>query len=258
MVKRLLILAVFVAVAAGAAHGMQDPIAKIREADLKSDLFALAGDAMRGREGGTLDEMAASAWVAERARQAGMLPAGDNGTYFQFFPLERLRVSPGSSVTLNGKVLRMGRDVVTDALVLANVDAPVTIVTGETFEGLALKDRVLVVRYAPAQQPTPELAPEVEPRCVPGSAGSSAASPHPRRPRSWPSSPTLRSSNGTASRRHSLAARTASTRTAPQSRALRRAGCPCSTCGSPRWASPSLQIRGWWRRFSPTASPIHP
>ena len=48
---------------------------------------------MRGREGGTLDEMTASAWVAERAREAGLLPAGDNGTYFQFFPLERFRVS---------------------------------------------------------------------------------------------------------------------------------------------------------------------
>ena len=31
--------------------------------------------------------------LVERARDAGMLPAGDNGTYFQFFPLERLRVS---------------------------------------------------------------------------------------------------------------------------------------------------------------------
>ena len=90
---------------------MQDPIDKIREADLKADLFALAGDAMRGREGGTLDEMTASVWVAEHAREAGLLPAGDNGTYFQFFPLERFRVSASSTVTLGGKSLRMGRDV---------------------------------------------------------------------------------------------------------------------------------------------------
>ena len=44
--------------------GQQDPIDRIREADLRSDLFALAGDAMRGREAGTLDEMTASAWAA--------------------------------------------------------------------------------------------------------------------------------------------------------------------------------------------------
>ena len=96
------------------AHAQRagDPIDRIREADLKADLFALAGDAMRGREGGTLDEMTASAWVAERAREAGLQPAGDNGTYFQFFPLERFRVSASSTVTLGGKALRMGRDVV--------------------------------------------------------------------------------------------------------------------------------------------------
>ena len=92
MVKRLLTVALLVAAVGVSTAGMQDPIAKIREADLKSDLFALAGDAMRGREGGTLDELTASAWLAERARDAGMLPAGDNGTYFQFFPLLRLRV----------------------------------------------------------------------------------------------------------------------------------------------------------------------
>lgn len=90
---RRLLVAVLAAAALGAAPA--DPIDRIREADLKRDLSALAGDAMRGREGGTLDEMTASAWVAERAREAGLQPAGDNGTYFQFFPLERLRVSPG-------------------------------------------------------------------------------------------------------------------------------------------------------------------
>ena len=159
MLNRLLTVALVIAAAGTGSAGTQDPIDKIREADLKADLFALAGDAMRGREGGTLDEMTASAWVAERAREAGLLPAGDNGTYFQFFPLERFRVSPSSTVTLNGKALRMGRDVVTDATVLANIDAPVTIAPDDKVEGLPLKDRVLVVRYAPAQPPVPGTGP---------------------------------------------------------------------------------------------------
>ena len=135
MLKRLLTAALVIAAAGTGSAGMQDPIDKIREADLKADLFALAGDAMRGREGGTLDEMTASAWVAERAREAGLLPAGDNGTYFQFFPLERFRVSAASTVTLDGKALRMGRDVVTDAIVLASVDAPVTMASGRQARG---------------------------------------------------------------------------------------------------------------------------
>ena len=132
----------------------QDPIEKIREADIKDDLFTLAGDAMRGREGGTLDEMAASVWIAERARAAGLVPAGDNGTYFQFFPLERFRVSASSPVAIGGKTLLMGRDVVTDATVLANVDAPVVVGAADALGDLDLKGRVLVVRYAPAPSAT--------------------------------------------------------------------------------------------------------
>lgn len=151
MSRRSLSILLAVATVATAAAAAQDPIEKIREADLKRDLFALAGDAMRGREGGTLDEMTASAWVAERAREAGLLPAGDNGTYFQFFPLQRFRVSAASTVTVDGQPLRMGRDVLPDNTVAATVDAPVTVATGDRVEGLSLKDRALVVRYAPPQ-----------------------------------------------------------------------------------------------------------
>src|SRR5215831_11170764 len=111
-----------IAVAGAIGAGTQDPIDTIREADLKRDLFALAGDAMRGREAGTLDELTASAWVAERARAAGLQPAADNGTYFQFFPIDRLRVSATSTVAIDGRSLRMGRDVIPDAVVAANVD----------------------------------------------------------------------------------------------------------------------------------------
>ena len=162
MPRRYLTVAVLLAALSSAGAGMQDPIERIREADLKADLFAMAGDAMRGREAGTIDEMTASAWVAERAREAGLQPAGDNGTYFQFFPLERFRVSASSTVTLDGKTLRMGRDVVTDAIVAAGVDAPVTIATGDTFEGLALKNRALVVRYAPADNLTQDAGPRTQ------------------------------------------------------------------------------------------------
>ncbi len=134
-----------------------DPIERIREAEIKADLFELAGDHTRGREGGTLDELTASAWIAERARAAGLEPAGDNGTYFQFFPLERFRVSASSSVALAGKTLRMGADVVTDAAVLAHVDAPSITLTQDVLSaagadklaGLGLKDRVVIVRYVP-------------------------------------------------------------------------------------------------------------
>jgi len=136
-----------------------DPIERITEDDLRADLFALAGDQTRGREGGTLDELAASMWLAERAREAGLEPAGDDGTFFQFFPLERFRVSAGSRVVLGGTTLQMGRDVIPGNTVLAEVNAPVVLAPSaspDALAGLNVRDRALVVRYAP--QPDAEGA----------------------------------------------------------------------------------------------------
>src|SRR5688500_16962808 len=57
----------------------------ITEADLSRDLHVLAGDGMRGREAGTLDELRASVWLADRMREAGLEPAGEDGTYYQWW-----------------------------------------------------------------------------------------------------------------------------------------------------------------------------
>ncbi|HST58486.1 MAG TPA: M28 family peptidase [Longimicrobium sp.] len=97
----------------------------ITEAELRRDVFAMAADSFRGREAGELDEMRASMWVAERAREAGLRPAGDDGTYFQFFPLRRVRIAGNSRVTVGGAELALARDVVVAAPVDARVDLPI-------------------------------------------------------------------------------------------------------------------------------------
>ena len=61
---------------------------------------------------GTLDEMRATGWVAERAREAGLQPAGDDGTFFQWWPMRRTRLSENSNITVGGKTLRLWKDVV--------------------------------------------------------------------------------------------------------------------------------------------------
>ncbi len=81
-------------------------ISAIREADIRRDLFAMAAPAMRGREGGTLDEMTASVWVADQYAKLGLEPAGDNGTWFQWFNIVRTRVSlASSSATIAGRAV---------------------------------------------------------------------------------------------------------------------------------------------------------
>ncbi len=96
-----------------ASPGIPRAIGAIREADLRRDLFAMASPAMRGREGGTLDEMRASIWVAEQYRRIGLKPAGEDGTWFQWFNITRTRVSVTSSrATIAGRALTLFGDVV--------------------------------------------------------------------------------------------------------------------------------------------------
>lgn len=84
----------------------------IRQSELERDLYALAGDGFRGREAGTLDELRASVWLAERARAAGLEPAGEDQTYFQFFSIRRTRTAESSKLVVDGTELRLGVDAV--------------------------------------------------------------------------------------------------------------------------------------------------
>lgn len=109
---------------APSAAAQPGAMSAIREVDLRRDLFALAGDAMRGREAGTIDELRASMWLAEQARAAGLEPAGEDGTYFQFFPLRRATQSANSRIELGGEALALWLDVAVQGLANADIDAP--------------------------------------------------------------------------------------------------------------------------------------
>ncbi len=130
---------------------------RIREEELRRDLFLLAGDAMRGREAATLDELRAAAWVAERAREAGLEPAGEDGTYFQFFPVRRTRLTGRSQLAIDGETLEIWREAVVLSPLDAQVDAPIVFV-GEGREadlaGADLRGKVVAaVLSAPENAP---------------------------------------------------------------------------------------------------------
>ena len=88
-----------------------DAYAAVREADLRRDVGEMASPGMRGREGGTLDEMRASMWVAERYRRIGLRPMGEDGTWFQWFDMTRTRVSvTASRASIGGQAMTLFRD----------------------------------------------------------------------------------------------------------------------------------------------------
>ena len=125
----------------------------IREADIGRDLFGLAGDHFRGREGGTLDELKASVWLADQIRATGMLPAGDDGTYFQWFNLRRTRLTRASTLRIGTHEIRLNEDGAVTAPTNASVNAPLVYVgTGSAAE-LAkadIKGKAVAVQLAGA------------------------------------------------------------------------------------------------------------
>ena len=82
----------------------------------KAYISVLADDSMRGRLTGSPGALASAQFIAARAKAAGLLPAGDSGTYLQRIPLERPQYSDSSALTivLGGKraELRWGKDFV--------------------------------------------------------------------------------------------------------------------------------------------------
>jgi Peptidase family M28/PA domain len=58
---------------------------------------ALSNDAMEGRDTGSAAYQRAADYVAKRFKAAGLLPAGDDGTYFQMVPMHEVQVEPAGT-----------------------------------------------------------------------------------------------------------------------------------------------------------------
>ena len=97
----------------------------IRNEDLKSDLYALADAHFKGRSAGTLDELKAGMWLAEKYRAIGLKPAGDDGTYFQFFTLWRNHIDDNSIIAINNTPLQLWKDAAVSQMANITLQAPV-------------------------------------------------------------------------------------------------------------------------------------
>lgn len=128
--------------------------AAIREADLRRDVSEMASPAMRGREGGTLDEMRASVWVAEQYRRIGLQPMGDAGTWFQWLDMTRTRVSvTASRATIGTQAMTLFRDLIPTNVVPAEASGAVLWVADASDTTTDVRGRVVAT---PLLAPAPE------------------------------------------------------------------------------------------------------
>jgi hypothetical protein len=85
--------------------------AAITAGDLMSRLYVFADDSMMGREAGTVGHMMGTQYIADEAQRLGLVPAGDDGTFFQNVPFVARRFSGSTLLTLDNSALGGGSDI---------------------------------------------------------------------------------------------------------------------------------------------------
>jgi len=69
---------------------------EITKSEIMAHITYLADDALKGRQAGTAGEAKAANYIADYFSELGLIPAGDNGTYFQEFTIGSSPASPVS------------------------------------------------------------------------------------------------------------------------------------------------------------------
>ena len=78
---------------------------------MRKYLTFIASDELEGRDTPSRGLDIAGMYIAEHLDRWGVKPAGDNGTYFQRFPVKRSKIDPaGSRLDLNGQNFAYGED----------------------------------------------------------------------------------------------------------------------------------------------------
>jgi hypothetical protein len=83
-----------------------------------------------------------------KAREAGLKPAGEDGTYFQFFNLKRSRVANSSTVSVNGKTLDLWKRFVTN-LVDTTLEGSVVWLDKMPDNTVDLKGKIVAINLIP-------------------------------------------------------------------------------------------------------------
>src|SRR5438270_10873910 len=86
-------------------HRPAPTVPAITPGDLMTRLYIFADDSMQGREAGTPGNVKGTDYIAAEIKRAGLVPAGDDGTYFQTIPLKTRTFDTTSTFMLAGAPL---------------------------------------------------------------------------------------------------------------------------------------------------------
>jgi hypothetical protein len=150
-------------------------------------LYTLADDSMLGREAGTEGNVRGTNYLAAEAQRIGLLPAGENGTYFQTVPLIHRAPDSSSTLTIDGTRLELGRDFLPLPLFPSflpygselQAENPPAVFAGRLGDSLTssmlAKSAGKLVVFAPAlgqdAKPVSSISAKGPPPVVPGAAG---------------------------------------------------------------------------------------
>ncbi|HMS38674.1 MAG TPA: hypothetical protein PKE69_00370 [Pyrinomonadaceae bacterium] len=127
----------------------------ITAAQLKNYLEFIASDELEGRDTPSRGLDIAALYIAEHLKSWGIKPAGDNGTYFQKFPLKRSLIDANNTkLSLNNLSFTFGEDFLT-TYTNSSVPASNIVYAGHgwvikskninAYQGIDVKDKIVVV-----------------------------------------------------------------------------------------------------------------
>jgi hypothetical protein len=86
-------------------HTPAPTTAAITAADLRTRLFIFADDSMQGRRAGTEGNVRGVEYIAAEVKRFGLLPAGQDGTFFQNVPLDQRTFDDAATIAIDGQQL---------------------------------------------------------------------------------------------------------------------------------------------------------
>jgi len=84
----------------GRTHSPTPTTGAITAADLKTRLYIFADDSMQGRLLATAGNVKGAEYIASEVKRMGLLPMGDNGTYFQSVNVVDRKFDPKSKLVV--------------------------------------------------------------------------------------------------------------------------------------------------------------